>query len=49
MKKASFVAAFGRDLAKKWWDHPDRRTISTSDLPQLKHGRVVEAEEGVTG
>lgn len=46
MKKAGFIAAFGRDLAKEWLEHPQRRTLDAAALPRLKRGRAVEGGAG---
>lgn len=46
MKKTGFIAAFGRDLAKEWLEHPHRRTLDAAALPRLKRGRAVEGGAG---
>ena len=46
MKKTGFVAAFGRDLAKEWMEHPHRRTLDAAALPRLKRGRAIEGGAG---
>lgn len=46
MKKAGFTALVGKDLAKAWLEHPERRTIDAETLPRLKRGRAVEGGGG---
>ncbi len=46
MKKAGFIATVGKDLAKQWLEHPDRRTIDSETLPRLKRGRAIEGGGG---
>lgn len=45
MKRAAFVTFVGKDMAKTWDSHPDRRIISPRDLPKLSRG-VAKIGEG---
>jgi phage/plasmid primase-like uncharacterized protein len=45
MKRAGFQDTVGKDVAKAWLDHADRRTISPRNLPATRRGVAVEAGE----
>jgi putative DNA primase/helicase len=46
IKRAGFVAAYGKPLVDAWFAHPERRTISPESLPRLKRGRSTEGGAG---
>jgi phage/plasmid primase-like uncharacterized protein len=45
MKRAGFQDTVGKDVAKAWLDHADRRQISPRNLPATRRGVAVEAGE----
>ncbi|KQZ34282.1 DUF5906 domain-containing protein [Massilia sp. Root1485] len=45
MKRAGFQDTVGKDVAKAWLEHADRRAISPRNLPQLRRGVAVKAGE----
>src|SRR5450830_317748 len=45
IKRAAFVAMVGKDAAKQWESHPERRSISPRNLPKIIRG-VAKAAEG---
>lgn len=47
MKKAGFLATVGKETARAWEVHPQRKTISPRDLPKTVRG--VAADEGARG
>jgi hypothetical protein len=47
MKRAGFQDTVGKDIAKAWLEHADRRSISPRNLPQLRRGIAVD--EGAAG
>jgi phage/plasmid primase-like uncharacterized protein len=47
MKRAGFQDTVGKDVAKAWLEHTDRRSISPRNLPQLRRG--VAVDEGAAG
>jgi putative DNA primase/helicase len=46
MKRAAFVTFVGKDMAKVWDAHKDRRVISPRDLPKLSRGVAKMGGEG---
>jgi phage/plasmid primase-like uncharacterized protein len=47
MKRAGFEVTVGKDVAKAWLEHADRRQISPRQLPQTKRG--VAIDQGAAG
>lgn len=47
MKRAGFEVTVGKDVAKAWLEHGERRSISPRQLPQMKRG--VAIDEGAAG
>lgn len=45
MKRAGFQDTVGKDVAKAWLEHPDRRNVSPRNLPATRRGVAVEAGE----
>ncbi|MFC5548180.1 DUF5906 domain-containing protein [Massilia aerilata] len=45
MKRAGFQDTVGKDVAKAWLDHADRRSVSPRNLPATRRGVAVEAGE----
>jgi len=45
MKRAGFQDTVGKDVAKAWLEHADRRSISPRNLPTTRRGVAVEAGE----
>jgi phage/plasmid primase-like uncharacterized protein len=45
MKRAGFQDTVGKDIARAWLEHAERRSISPRNLPQLRRGMAVEAGE----
>lgn len=46
IKKAGFISTVGKDLAKTWIEHPDRRTIDPESLPILRRGQAIDEGGG---
>ncbi len=46
IKKAGFIATVGKDLAKTWLEHADRRTIDPESLPILRRGQAIDEGGG---
>lgn len=43
MKRAAFISMVGKDAAKLWESHPERRSISPRNLPKIVRGVAVPA------
>lgn len=46
IKKAGFISTVGKDLAKTWLEHADRRTIDPESLPILRRGQAIDEGGG---
>lgn len=49
MKRAAFIAMMGKDGAKAWEAHTERRSISPRNLPKLVRGVAVASHQGGAG
>lgn len=46
IKKAGFISTVGKDLAKTWIEHAERRTIDPESLPILRRGQAIDEGGG---
>lgn len=49
MKRPAFVAMVGKEAAKTWESHTDRRSISPRNLPKMVRGVAVASVDGGAG
>lgn len=49
MKRAAFISMVGKDAAKQWESHTQRRSISPRNLPRLQRGVAVDEGGGGDG
>lgn len=49
MRRPAFITMMGKDRAKAWESHPERRSISPRALPKIGRGGVAAASGGAGG